>query len=119
MLSQKIFRLMSKVALFAIVFLLRLWFGFEASSLRRWRLDASGWRLADAFVADDMQDAETRFFERFGGQTAPIDDAENNPPHATRPAPTSHIGAKPEIETQRSPVRPAGLPPTGPTVIGY
>lgn len=36
----------------------------EASTLRRWRLQARGWPIADAFAAQDLDDAEQRFFER-------------------------------------------------------
>lgn len=36
----------------------------EASTLRRWRLQARGWHIVDAFAAQDLDDAEQRFFER-------------------------------------------------------
>ncbi len=113
-------------ALLAIVFLARLWFGFEASSLRRWRLDAYGWHLVDAFAAEDLQDAETRFFERFKEYGGPVSDFDDEVPLAHRTEQESTIAkqypkvaAAQETKTQRSPVRPAGLPPTGPSVIGY
>nr|WP_306264541.1 DUF2628 domain-containing protein [Pararhizobium sp. IMCC3301] len=34
----------------------------EASTLRRWRLDARGWQMAAALSAHDLEDAELRFF---------------------------------------------------------
>lgn len=36
----------------------------EASTFRRWRLEARGWRIVDAFAAHDLDDAEQRFFKR-------------------------------------------------------
>lgn len=36
----------------------------EASTLRRWRLQAHGWQTVDAFAAHDLEDAEQRFFAR-------------------------------------------------------
>lgn len=39
----------------------------EASTFRRWRLEARGWRIVDAFAAHDLDDAEQRFFERLKG----------------------------------------------------
>ncbi|MEP0522069.1 MAG: DUF2628 domain-containing protein [Hyphomicrobiales bacterium] len=45
-------------------FLIGLGIALEASTLRRWRLQARGWQLADAFAAHDLEDAEQRFFER-------------------------------------------------------
>lgn len=45
-------------------FVFGLGLALEASTLRRWRLDARGWQFADAFVAADIEDAEQRFFDR-------------------------------------------------------
>jgi Protein of unknown function (DUF2628) len=46
--------------------LLALLLGFEASSLRRWTFSRRNWRQLDIVVADDLEAAERRFFERWG-----------------------------------------------------
>jgi hypothetical protein len=39
--------------------------GFEADSLRRWTLSRRNWRQLDIVVADDEEQAERRFFDRW------------------------------------------------------
>jgi Protein of unknown function (DUF2628) len=39
--------------------------GFEAASLRRWKLSRRKWRQLDIVVADDTDTAERRFFDRW------------------------------------------------------
>jgi hypothetical protein len=39
--------------------------GFEAASLQRWSLSWRNWRQLDIVVADDIEAAERRFFERW------------------------------------------------------
>ena len=39
--------------------------GFEAASLWRWTLSRGKWRQLDVIVADDLESAERRFFDRF------------------------------------------------------
>ena len=94
--------------------LMRLLFGFEASSLRRWRLEANGWRLVDAFAADDLVDAETRFYARYLAQNTEAEPAAPISQLATAPEPAAQT-----TKTPNSPARPAGLPPAVPSVIGY
>ena len=50
--------------------LLALLLGFEASSLRRWSYSRRNWRQLDIVVADDLEAAERRFFERWGTRRA-------------------------------------------------
>ena len=45
--------------------LLALLMGFEAASLRRWTLSRRNWRQLDIVVADDEEQAERRFFDRW------------------------------------------------------
>jgi len=49
-------------ALSIVNFLFGLGIALEASTLRRWRLNAKGWRLAGVVSAYDLEDAEERFF---------------------------------------------------------
>ena len=50
--------------------LLALLLGFEASSLRRWSYSRRNWRQLDIVVADDLEAAERRFFERWSTRRA-------------------------------------------------
>jgi hypothetical protein len=45
--------------------LLALLLGFEAASLKRWTLSRRHWRQLDIVVADDEEQAERRFFDRW------------------------------------------------------
>jgi len=42
--------------------------GLEASSLQRWTLSRRNWRQLDIVIADDIEAAERRFFERWNGR---------------------------------------------------
>jgi hypothetical protein len=48
--------------------LLALLLGLEASSLQRWTLSRRNWRQLDIVIADDIEAAERRFFERWNGR---------------------------------------------------
>jgi hypothetical protein len=48
----------------AVMLVLSLLVGFEASSLRRWSLSRGKWRQLDVIVAEDVESAERRFFDR-------------------------------------------------------
>jgi len=50
---------------FLAMLLLALLMGFEAASLRRWTLSRRKWRQLDVVVANDEQEAERRFFDRW------------------------------------------------------
>jgi Protein of unknown function (DUF2628) len=47
----------------AVILLLAVLIGFEASTLRRWTLLRRGWRDLGIVVADDPEAAERRFFD--------------------------------------------------------
>lgn len=51
------------MALYAIGFILALLVGFEASTLRRWKLMRRGWKNLGVVVGEDLEDAERRFFD--------------------------------------------------------
>jgi hypothetical protein len=55
----------SPAAVFLVDALLALLMGFEAASLRRWTLSRRKWRQLDIVVADDEEQAERRFFDRW------------------------------------------------------
>jgi hypothetical protein len=50
---------------FAVMLLIALLMGFEASSLWRWTVSRRKWRQLDVVVADDEETAERRFFDRW------------------------------------------------------
>src|SRR4051794_17577110 len=52
-------------AIFLVDVLLALLVGFEAASLRRWTLSRRNWRQLDIAVADNQEQAERRFFDRW------------------------------------------------------
>jgi len=49
-------------------FLLALLLGLEAPSLQRWTLSRRNWRQLDIVIADDIEAAERRFFERWSAR---------------------------------------------------
>ena len=54
-----------RLAIFLADCLLALLLGLEASSLQRWTLSRRNWRQLDVVVADDVEAAERRFFDRW------------------------------------------------------
>jgi Protein of unknown function (DUF2628) len=54
-----------RTAIFVANVLVALLMGFEAASLRRWTLSRRNWRQLDIVVADDEEQAERRFFDRW------------------------------------------------------
>jgi hypothetical protein len=52
-------------ARFMTMFLVAVLMGLEAASLRRWTLSRRKWRQLDILVADDVETAERRFFDRW------------------------------------------------------
>lgn len=48
--------------------LLAILLGLEASSLKRWSYSRGQWRQLDVVVADDLDAAERRFFERWAAR---------------------------------------------------
>jgi len=79
--------------------LLALLLGFEASSLQRWSLSRRNWRQLDIVVADDVEAAERRFFERWSARRG-------NYGHGHSP---TDRGAPPPVrDLPRPPPLPAG-----------
>ena len=83
--------------IFFVGCLLALLLGFEAASLRRWTFSRRNWRQLDIVVADDVEAAERRFFERWSGRTRG-----NGQPPVDRGAPP------PVREPRNLPPMPAG-----------
>jgi hypothetical protein len=71
----------------AIMILLALLIGVEASTLRRWTLRRNGWRDAGAVVGDDSESAERRFFSAWmeRAETNSVSASSAQPP-AVQPA---------------------------------
>ena len=71
-------------SIFLVDGLLALLLGFEAASLERWTLSRRSWRQIDIVVADDLEAAERRFFDRW---TAKQRGSSNDQPAIDRGAP--------------------------------
>ena len=52
-------------AILLVDVMLALLMGFEAASLRRWTFSRRNWRQIDIVVADNREQAERRFFDRW------------------------------------------------------
>jgi hypothetical protein len=61
--------------------------GFEASTLRRWRLARRGWSCVGVVIGDDIEAAERRFFDSWvaGGATHGPPPLPGAPPRPPRP----------------------------------
>ncbi len=83
-----------RMAIFLANLLLALLLGFEAASLRRWTLSRRNWRQLDIVVADDEEQAERRFFDRW---TAKQRSLSNDQPAIDRgaPPPTRAVPGQP------------------------
>jgi hypothetical protein len=55
----------SRSTILTVDVLVAILMGFEAASLRRWTLSRRKWRQVDIVVADDIEAAERRFFDRW------------------------------------------------------
>lgn len=91
-------------AMFAAHLMLALLVGLEAGSLRRWTLRRRGWREVGVVAAEDVEAAERRFFDQWGG--ADDRDSPTPPPRSQYPAPrhtagSEAIGLFPAPETPR------------------
>jgi hypothetical protein len=51
-----------------VMFLIAVLTGFEAASLQRWTLSRGKWRQLDVVVAENLDVAERRFFDRWVGR---------------------------------------------------
>jgi hypothetical protein len=90
----------------AVLALLKLLIGFEASSLRRFTLGRRGWRTAGIVVGNDLESAERRFFDLWVGKPAVPGEPRPVPPAATaapvmRRASSDIVGLFPEAGTPR------------------
>ena len=81
-------------AIFLVDVMPALLMGFEAASLRRWTLSRRNWRQLDIVVADDAEQAERRFFERWTAKQRALS---NDQPAVDRgaPPPTRDIPGQP------------------------
>ena len=88
-------------AIFLVDVLLALLMGFEAASLRRWTLSRRKWRQLDIVVADNQEQAEHRFFERWiAKQRALVNDqlaVERGAPPPTRDIPGQPFSRPPPL----------------------
>jgi hypothetical protein len=97
-----------RMMIFLANVLLALLMGLEAASLRRWTLSRRNWRQLEIVVADDEEQAERRFFDRW---TAKQRSLSNDQPAIDRgaPPPTRAVPGQPFS-------RPPPLPQDG--IIG-
>jgi hypothetical protein len=81
-------------AIFLVDVMLALLTGLEAASLRRWTLSRRNWRQLDVVVADDEEQAERRFFDRWTARQRALG---NDQPAVDRgaPPPTRDIPGQP------------------------
>ena len=91
-------------AILLVDVMLALLMGFEAASLRRWTLSRRNWRQLDIVVADNQEQAERRFFDRWTiRQRALV----NDQPAVDRggPPPTRDVPGQPFSQALPSPRR--------------
>ena len=83
-----------RMLIFLANVLLALLMGLEAATLRRWTLSRRNWRQLDIVVADDEEQAERRFFDRW---TAKRRMMSNDQPAVDRgaPPPTRTVPGQP------------------------
>lgn len=87
-------------ARFAVMALISLLIGLEASSLQRWTLARRKWKQIGTVVADDLESAERRFFAQW---------SETRVSRADEPVRSSFVS--PVINPPRSETLPLGLFP--------
>ncbi len=81
-------------AIIAAVICISLLVGFEAASIRRWKLARRGWRTLGFVVAEDRDIAEQRFFARWAERPQPVQ------PEAPAPRPPETL-----VPLRRAPER--------------
>jgi hypothetical protein len=87
-------------AIFFADVLVALLMGFEAASLRRWTLSRRNWRQLDIVVADDEEQAERRFFDRWTAKQRALNDqpaVDRGGPPPTRDVPGQPFSAPPPL----------------------
>jgi hypothetical protein len=91
-------------ARFIIMIVFALLMGFEAGTLRRWKLSRSKWRQVAVISAKNEEEAEQRFFDRWGGARGNDSDAASplHPlPRASLTAPDEVLGVFPQSGAPR------------------
>src|SRR5579864_2218204 len=91
--------------IFLVDGLLSLLLGFEASSLRRWSFSRGNWRQLDIVVADDLEAAERRFFERWSARRS----ASASEPPVDRGAPPPTRDARAQSFPNAPPLPAGGI----------
>ena len=92
--------------------LLSLLIGFEAGTIRRWKLSRRGWKMLGFVVGEDVEIAEQRFFaawvkdaDKRAGETPPVapppEQRYATPVRRGPPSPSDVIGLFPQPETQK------------------
>jgi hypothetical protein len=87
-------------AIFFADLLVALLMGFEAASLRRWTLSRRNWRQLDIVVADDEEQAERRFFDRWAAKQRALYDqpaVDRGGPPPTRDIPGQPFSTPPPL----------------------
>jgi len=90
---------------FLVGALMALLLGFEAASIRRWKLTRRGWTMLGFVVGEDVETAERRFFAEWSKRAnAPPPPAASLPPASVPvrrgpPSPSDVIGLFPEPRT--------------------
>ena len=80
--------------------LIAILMGFEAASLRRWTLSRRKWRQVDIVVADDIEAAERRFFDRWTARQSGSNDqwaVDRGGPPPTRSVPGQPFSKAPPL----------------------
>ncbi len=76
--------------------LVALLFGFEAATLRRWKLTRRGWKMLGFVVGEDIEMAERRFFAEWSTRVDNAPPAPPAPPEPRTTVPVRH-DAPPDI----------------------
>ena len=87
-------------AIFFADVLVALLMGFEAASLKRWTLSRRNWRQLDIVVADDEEQAERRFFDRWTAKQRALNDqpaTDRGAPPPTRDVPGQPFSTPPPL----------------------
>jgi Protein of unknown function (DUF2628) len=88
-------------AILSVDFLIAILMGFEAATLQRWTLSRRKWRQLDIVVADDAEQAERRFFDRWTakqrGSTYDQGSVDRGGPPPTRNVPGQSFSKPPPL----------------------
>ena len=90
----------SRGTILAVDVLIALLMGLEAASLQRWTLSRRKWRQVDIVVADDIEAAERRFFDRWTARQSGSSDqwsVDRGGPPPTRSVPGQSFSKAPPL----------------------